>query len=301
MAGIAVYTNGGSPPFFSTTAYKKIYRYHPPYWIKDVWTFGTPWLWCDGDKDPAWQTPAWRSFISQRLAVPPEMDVWIYGQYQSASGALDLQFQIKNIAAVALTGKMHAVLTEDGIAWKAPNGQAVHNHVPRIWWPDQYGRAVSLASGETARISASWTIDKAWNADNLKVVAFVQDTVQQSDFTCAVYQGAVQELRKLQTGLPAGQIETVRDFRLLQNAPNPFNPSTEISFQTPDRDRVRVSIFDMNGKMLGTLFEGEMPEGRHSMAWDGKDENGRPAPSGVYILMVQAGPSIQGLKMTLMK
>ncbi len=301
VAAIAVYDAGGTPPFYNLTSLLKITRYHAPYLIEGKYYFGTPWLWCDGNKNPTWDTSTWDAYISQHLSVPPEMDVQIHGQYNPAGGTLDLQFQVKNMSAKPLTGRMYGVLTEDGISWAAPNGQKIHNRVPRIWWPDKMGRTVTLASGGTTTISATWSINKDWKVDNLKVVAFVQDTTLQPDFTLAVFQGASQKVTDIQSGILTDGGEVVRNFQLFQNTPNPFNPSTKILFQMPEQNLVLVSVFDAQGRKIGTLFEGVMPAGSHAIVWNGRDEKGQPMPSGVYILKLNAGRNVQSMKMTLMK
>jgi hypothetical protein len=301
VAAIAVYNNGGNPPFFNQTALRKILRYYPPYWVETDWYFGTPWLWCDGNNHAAWQTSSWNTFIGQRVQVPQDMDLEIYGQYNAKNYTLDLQFQLKNTGAKPLTGRLHCVLTEDKVVWSAPNEQQVHNHIPRIWWPDEMGRAVTLPSGGTTMVSASWSLDKAWNADNLKVVAFVQDTAVQPDSTCAVFQGASQKVIDIQSDVHTDGIEVARNFQLFQNTPNPFNPSTIISFMVPEQSLVQVSVYDVCGKKHGDLLRRVMPAGSHSVVWDGKNEAGRPLPSGVYILMLQAGRHVGSIKMTLLR
>ncbi len=229
------------------------------------------------------------------------MDVQIYGKYNRTSSTLDLQFQIKNISANRLTGRLHGVLTEDGVWWAAPNGQMVHNRVPRIWWPDHVGRTVTLPSGGTTSVSASWSLDKDWDVNNMNVVAFVQDTVMQSDFTNAVFQGAGQKVTDIQSDIRTDGIETARNFQLFQNTPNPFNASTKIFFRVPEQSLVLVSVFDIHGGKHGDLLERVMPAGSHSVVWDGKDETGRLLPSGVYILKLRTDRHVRNIKMTLMR
>ena len=301
VAAISVYNNGGYPPFYNLTAYRKIYRYHAPYWVESAWYFATPWLWCDGDKDATWETGVWNAFVGQRVQVPQDIDFGMYGQYNAKNSTLDLQFQLINKGPKSMTGRLHGVLTEDGVLWSAPNGQKVHNRVPRIWWPDQMGRTVTLPPGGTTTVSASWNLDKAWNVNNLKVVAFVQDTAMQSDFTYAVFQGASQKVADIQSDIQADGVEAARDFQLFQNMPNPFNPSTKILFRVPEPSSVLMSVFDIHGGKHGDLIDRVMPAGSHSVVWDGKDETGRPLPSGVYFLKWKAGRHVRNIKMTLIR
>jgi len=167
LAAIAIYDNGGYPPFFNQTAYQKMHQYYPPYKMKGSWYFATPYLWCDGDKDATGKTDTWNGFISRRLQIPSNLDIQIYGNYNALNGTLDVQFRVKNTASNSIAGRMHAVLIENGIPWDAPNGLKIHNHVPRIWWPDHLGRSAIFPSGETTILSTNWSVDKAWNVASL--------------------------------------------------------------------------------------------------------------------------------------
>jgi len=67
------------------------------------------------------------------------------------------------------------------------------------------------------------------------------------------------------------------------NAPNPFNPATEIRFELPRAERVRLHVYDLSGALVATLVDGHLPAGEHAVPWRGVDDRGRAAPSGVYL------------------
>ena len=75
---------------------------------------------------------------------------------------------------------------------------------------------------------------------------------------------------------------------LLGNHPNPFNPSTTIVFALDAPGTALVRITDVSGRTVATLTLGDLPAGRHEAVWDGRDDAGRPAPSGVYLYELQA-------------
>jgi len=69
---------------------------------------------------------------------------------------------------------------------------------------------------------------------------------------------------------------------LAQNVPNPFSSSTRIDFQTDVGGDVRLEVFDVSGRLVRVIHDGPvLPQGQ-SKSWDGRDEHGRPLPSGVY-------------------
>jgi hypothetical protein len=87
----------------------------------------------------------------------------------------------------------------------------------------------------------------------------------------------------------------------ISNYPNPFNPSTKISYTLPQRDLVRVSIYDMLGRTVVTLVDGEKDKGIHTVDWSAKDERGNPLVSGMYIARLCAGQYVKNTKMILLK
>lgn len=75
------------------------------------------------------------------------------------------------------------------------------------------------------------------------------------------------------------------------NYPNPFNPTTVISFQLPVNSDVTLSIFNTNGQLVKKLVSSEMNAGRHSFTWDATNERGEHVASGVYLYVIKAVPA----------
>ena len=79
---------------------------------------------------------------------------------------------------------------------------------------------------------------------------------------------------------------------LLQNAPNPFNASTAISFLIPFRlagEPTRLSIYNLAGQLVRVLQLEAQQAGEHRLSWDGRDDYGREVASGVYIYRLDVG------------
>ena len=81
------------------------------------------------------------------------------------------------------------------------------------------------------------------------------------------------------TGAPEG-IPTV--LTLGGAVPNPFNPATDIQFSLPADGRAALRIYDLSGRLVRTLFDGVLTAGPHTQRWNGRDDTGREAASGVY-------------------
>ncbi len=88
---------------------------------------------------------------------------------------------------------------------------------------------------------------------------------------------------------------------LAQNHPNPFNPKTSIRFGLPTAADVRLTIFDVNGRAVRTLVDGNLPAGTRTEEWDGRDEGGKALATGVYFYRLDAGEERIQKKMLLLK
>ncbi len=97
-------------------------------------------------------------------------------------------------------------------------------------------------------------------------------------------------------------IPSLNSIALLKNAyPNPFNPSTTLSFELSSPEIVKIDIYNVKGQLVKSLVKGSYNTGIHSMVWDGKDNKGYSSCSGVYFYKMQAGKNSQTKKMMLMK
>ena len=77
--------------------------------------------------------------------------------------------------------------------------------------------------------------------------------------------------------------KTPEGFVLEQNYPNPFNPSTEIKYTVPSTGFVTLKIYDIQGRLIRVLYDGNQTAGSYSLRWDGKDESGQNVSSGIYV------------------
>ena len=85
-------------------------------------------------------------------------------------------------------------------------------------------------------------------------------------------------------------------FEISKLYPNPFNPSTEVSFSIPTDNHVRLSIYNVQGQEIDVIFEGAQSVGQHSYTW-----NASNFPSGVYYIRLQAGNMVTSQKALLIK
>ncbi len=95
-------------------------------------------------------------------------------------------------------------------------------------------------------------------------------------------------------GLPDGR-------QLQQNAPNPFNSGTVISWFQLQAGPARLEVYALTGQRVAALHEGPKKAGLHRLRWDGRDEQGRPLASGVYVYRLVTAEGAQTRKLTLLR
>ncbi|UCE18654.1 MAG: T9SS type A sorting domain-containing protein [Gemmatimonadota bacterium] len=85
-------------------------------------------------------------------------------------------------------------------------------------------------------------------------------------------------------------------YSLAQNSPNPFNPTTSISYSLPEASRVKVEVYNLLGQVIDVLVDAEQQAGYHVVQWDASD-----MATGVYFYRLTAGAFTATKRMVLMK
>jgi len=103
-----------------------------------------------------------------------------------------------------------------------------------------------------------------------------------------------------ETNVDNSDINTIT--QLTENYPNPFNTTTTIKFSLPETSPVNLIIYDVSGRLVRTLIDGQVVEaGRKEMRWDGIDDSGRQVSAGVYFAKMSAGEFVDVRRMALLK
>jgi len=126
----------------------------------------------------------------------------------------------------------------------------------------------------------------------------VQVTV---DLAEGEYDGSAPDMgcREFSTASPV-QMPEAADL-VLGAYPNPFNPMTTIEFTVPQDGQVELAVFDLGGRRVRSLLDGTRPAGTHTLVWDGRNDAGRPLPSGTYLVRARAGTGMATGKLLLAK
>jgi hypothetical protein len=102
-------------------------------------------------------------------------------------------------------------------------------------------------------------------------------------------------------GILGVESQTVPSEFTLSNYPNPFNPTTNVSFSLPKQSQVNIVVYDLVGSPVKTLVDKSMAAGSFTVAWDATNDLGAQMPSGNYMIRMQAGSFTKTIKVTLMK
>jgi hypothetical protein len=146
-------------------------------------------------------------------------------------------------------------------------------------------------------------------ADNVTETSYIDVEMPNGAYSYnvrAVYTGGYQSalsddavIEHIQTSTGGDLIPAITE--LEGNYPNPFNPSTKISFALSEPGNVTLEVYNIKGEKVKTLFEGELNAQYHSVEWNGKDANQKPVSSGIYFYKMKTANYSAMKKMILMK
>ena len=91
------------------------------------------------------------------------------------------------------------------------------------------------------------------------------------------------------------------EFVIKKAYPNPFNPTTRISYGVPNNSTVNVAIYDMSGRLVNSYKIGEKAPGWHEFTWQGTDSHKQQVSTGMYLVTMRAGEHLQKQKVTFLK
>ncbi|MBN2201587.1 T9SS type A sorting domain-containing protein [bacterium] len=204
---------------------------------------------------------------------------------QSAS----LRFTIRNSGS-SQSGASHARLTV-----------SMGNDLNRSddYWVSEKKTVNALSSG--SEMAVTWTLS---SFPDLMSGNYNVWFVLEVDCDSEVAEGDESNIYKMDAPVYVRSVTAVEEdghmparFGLMQNFPNPFNPSTLIRFQTARSGHVKLRIFNVLGRMIRVLNDSEMAPGDHAIAWDGCDDQGITVGSGLYLAVLSQNGVYDRLKL----
>jgi ligand-binding sensor domain-containing protein len=173
-----------------------------------------------------------------------------------------------------------------GVALALPAGQtfSAGNHAI----------VIAIFSASSSPSVDSTTIEFGDQPVAKEIVDANANTLEASWIPARVTIGMISSVKNITDEVPSS-------FELGANHPNPFNPSTTITYALPRAVEVKLVIFDLMGRRVRTLVEQTQPAGRYAVIWDGRNEHGEPVASGTFIYQLHAGSFVQNRKMALVR
>lgn len=104
------------------------------------------------------------------------------------------------------------------------------------------------------------------------------------------------------TGIDEEETDVIPEVsQLFDNYPNPFNPSTSISFSIPDESKIELTVYNIKGQKVKQLVSDQRQVGQHSVVWYGKNDNGKAVSSGIYFYRLKTEDVNQTKRMLMLK
>ena len=155
---------------------------------------------------------------------------------------------------------------------------------------------------EKIRVAMGIASNRVPASDQYQLVQYIDGMAYQSDdlsenSIVPLYSPKVNSLELKYQGFKEPEMsEQPGQYALDQNYPNPFNPTTQISYQLPVSEDVRLEVYDMTGRRVATLVNREMSAGSHTVTFDASNLS-----SGVYMYLIQAGSFREVRRLTIIK
>ena len=280
-------------------------------------------IWCGSDYGNIYRIHAdtWTQFHIDdvfnwvgSVAVTPDGTVWagltqggyyrLNGSNWEATGPAG-SFKSQSTLAVDKDGAIWAeveggVARFDGVTWKTytPADGLVNSQVQSITAADDGTVWIGTSGGISRFRNGGWT--NYTPANGLPSGAVRSIAITGNGLVWIGTEKGVVLFDPESTPVEVEQNQPL-PFAIRGNYPNPFNPSTTISFTLLSTARADLAVYSISGQKVRTLLSERMTAGTHSTVWDGKDDSGKSVSSGVYLAYFRAGNHVSSQKMLLMK
>jgi thiol-disulfide isomerase/thioredoxin len=235
------------------------------------------------------------AYLSEREKYTPlDLDL----QYTKNGSVITIVANVTYVSeSASINDYIFYALCESHIAYTWQTSMDSLHFVERVMYPDANGVKIYNgtsypAMGLVVKDTVEFTVPGGVVEDNCEFIAFIQDPATKE----------VKNSAKMDLGNPVSDIHRENNpaaptlYFLSQNYPNPFNPTTTLRYGLEKNGSVEITLFDVRGLRIKTLFSGQQQAGNHELAVNGTD-----LASGVYFYRIKAGQFQQTRKMVLVR
>ena len=220
-------------------------------------------------------------------------DIWISGHVNYSEPILlhwDGSSWTQHAGPASGSPLTHVVAPEPGNAWSSPYSLTPGS--PFFYWDgsDWAAGGVPVVSGA---VTVNWRGLSRSGSCDIWAVGSYHDGSTHHTLVARLASGGSPSTGIGEDGPPATM--------LLGNHPNPFNPTTKLSYALAEDGPASLIIYDGRGRLVRTLVRGIATRGEHSIVWDGCDDTGRVMGAGVYVASFEAGSVRETRKLALVK
>ncbi|HNT52598.1 MAG TPA: FlgD immunoglobulin-like domain containing protein, partial [Candidatus Syntrophosphaera sp.] len=241
--------------------------------------------------------PSYLPLFQQRITVKTPLYMDIYGEETREN--YEITVRIDKFAPLPYPNTvLHLAVTESEImyAWQ---GQDHLNFVNRWMFPSWEGLPIDLVNQANGSFDIVQTItkDPSWVTAHCELVAFIQNLDSKE-----IIQANKVALPDLMPPVALDDPAQAPAVSALDSvSPNPFSGQLEIGFSLKDGAPVSLRVYNTRGQLVRTLLDAPQAAGRHSSAWDGRNDAGQAVASGAYVLRLQSGSEVSTRKVMLIK
>ncbi|MBW6514737.1 MAG: T9SS type A sorting domain-containing protein [Candidatus Syntrophosphaera sp.] len=242
--------------------------------------------------------PQYFPLYQQRNAVKTPVNIEIFGE-QTRENYL-ITIRVDKFAPVAYPNLvMHLAITESDIAYNW-QGQDHFNFVNRMMYPTYDGTPIDLINWPLGTSDVVLAISKeaSWVTANCELVAFIQNVDSKEIIQANKVAVLDLEFPPVANNDPgASPVLTA----LGSSFPNPFSGQTTIAYTLAEKGPVSIEIYNVKGQLVRTLISATKAGGSHSTVWNGRDNNGKQAANGTYIVRMKSGNQVSTRRLMLLK
>jgi hypothetical protein len=206
------------------------------------------------------------------------------------SDSIRANVTVTNFTELTGTYNLRVMAVERWVVYTTPpgtNGETVFGNVFRRSFPSSTGTVIPNTAG-THNFTFTYYREPTWQDSSIYTMAFIQNDADKTILNAG--------RPGMLVGIEPYINETPSSFELKQNYPNPFNPTTNIKFSMPENSFVTLKVFNVLGKEIKTLVEGNQQKGTYNISFDASN-----LPSGIYFYTLKTNNFVETKKMMLVK